>query len=45
VLSIDIYLPSCSAPRLTVKLHSRNENDVNDDINDDNDNNDDHDGY
>jgi hypothetical protein len=34
--------PSYSAPRLTVKLNSRDENDVNDDIDDDNDGDDDY---
>ena len=38
-------LPSCRAPRLTVKLNPRDKNDVNDDIDDDNvdDDNYDHD--
>jgi hypothetical protein len=40
-----LSLPSCSVPRLTVKLHPRDENYVNDDIDDDDDDNDKDDDY
>jgi hypothetical protein len=36
-------LPSCSAPRLTVKLNPRDENDINANTDDDNDDDDDYD--